>query len=69
MKAPVWVVKLRGSGSIAVDLYLAARVADGWWSVLRRDAFRFSSREEAKRAASCPGSRVVRLVPRKRGGR
>lgn len=69
MKAPVWVVKMWSGGSTAVDLYLAARAADGWWSVFRRDALRFGSREEAKRAASHPGSRVVRLVPRKRGGR
>lgn len=67
MRAPVWVVKLRGSGSIAVDLY---RTNGFDWSPSQRDARRMRYRETAEGLATLfPGSRVVRLVPRKRGGR
>lgn len=54
MRAPVWVVKVRGVGTRSVDLYLTA---EGKWSASAKDAVRFPVKP-----------RAVRLVPRKRGG-
>lgn len=66
MRAPVWVVKLRGSGSIAVDLY---RTNGFDWSPSQSDARRMRYRETAEGLATLfPGARVYRIGP-KRGGR
>lgn len=55
MKATVWAVKVRGVGTRSFDLYLTA---EGKWSASAKDAVRLPVKP-----------RVVRLVPRKRGGR
>lgn len=70
MRAPVWVVKVRGQGSVSADLYYSLALYDGWFSTSQRAAYRYRLRADAeRRAAAFPGARVVRLVPRKRGGR
>lgn len=55
MKPPVWVVKVHGVGTRSFDMYLTT---EGKWSASAKDAIRFPAKP-----------RVVRLVPRKRGGR
>lgn len=68
MRPPVWVVKRMCAGLF--DVYYSLALYDGWFTHAQRSAYRFRLREDAvRRAAEFPGSRVVRLVPRKRGGR
>ena len=70
MRAPCWVVKAWSGGSVSVDQYYGWPLSSGWFTTKQRAAYRYRLRADAERcAAQFPGARVVRLVPRKRGGR
>lgn len=69
MKAPVWMVKRRGVGVEGYLVSLTLGENQALFSSRRKDAFGFSVLAEARAYAWFAMGRVVRLVPRKRGGR
>ena len=68
MKPSVWVVKAVRGSSLPIDFYWAQPGDEGWWTLRRSEARRFSIRSLAKVYAGALSARVYRIGP-KRGGR